>query len=133
MRRLLLIAVIAAGAAVTMTTALAHHSFSATYETGKQIKLDGAIAQFVYRNPHSFVHIDAPDASGVSQRWAVEWGGTGQLAQAGVKRDSLKVGDKVTINGRPSRVPGEYRVLMVNLTRPADGFTWGRGANEVVD
>ena len=60
---------------------------------------------------------------GVSQRWAVEWGGTGQLAQAGVKRDTLKVGDKVHISGRPSRVPGEYRVLMVNLTRPADGFT----------
>jgi hypothetical protein len=89
--------------------------------------------QFVYRNPHSFVHVDAPDASGVSQRWAVEWGGTTQLAQAGVKRDSLKIGDKVVINGRPSRVPGEYRVLMQNLSRPSDGFTWGRGANEVVD
>jgi hypothetical protein len=120
-------------AALAMTSVIAHHSFSATYEISKQVTLDGAIAQFVYRNPHSFVHIDAPDAKGASQRWAVEWGGTGQLAQAGVKRDSLKVGDKVVINGRPSRVPGEYRVLMVNLTRPADGFTWGRGANEVVD
>jgi hypothetical protein len=30
-------------------------------------------------------------------------------------------------------VPGEYRVLMVNLVRPSDGFTWGRRANEVVD
>ena len=49
-----------------------------------------------------------------------------------MKRDTLKVGDKVLIGGRPSRVPGEYRVLMVNLT-PGDGFTWGRGANEVVD
>ena len=47
--------------------------------------------------------------------------------------DVVKVGDKVVISGRPSRVPGEYRVLMVNLKRPADGFTWGRGANEVVD
>ena len=124
---------IAAAAALTASTAFAHHSFSATYETTKAIKLEGAIVQFIYRNPHSFVHIDAPDANGVSQRWAVEWGGTGQLAQSGVKRDSLKVGDKVVINGRPSRVPGEYRVLMVNLTRPADGFNWGRGANEVVD
>ena len=80
MRRLL----VAAGfAALAMTTVTAHHSFSATYETGKQVTLDGAIAQFVYRNPHSFVHIDAPDDKGVSQRWAVEWGGTGQLAQAG--------------------------------------------------
>jgi Family of unknown function (DUF6152) len=130
MRTLLLITV---AAALTASTTLAHHSFAATYETGKSITLEGAIVQFVYRNPHSFVHIDAPDPSGVSQRWAVEWGGTSQLAQAGVKRDSLKIGDKVVISGRPSRVPGEYRVLMVNLKRPSDGFTWGRGSNEVVD
>jgi Family of unknown function (DUF6152) len=130
MRKLLLITV---AAVLTASTVSAHHSFAATYETGKSITLEGSIVQFVYRNPHSFVHIDAPDASGVSQRWAVEWGGTTQLAQAGVKRDSLKVGDKVVISGRPSRVPGEYRVLMVNLSRPSDGFTWGRGTNEVVD
>ena len=135
MRRLMLVAVslAAAGAALAASTAFAHHSFGATYEISKAIKLEGKIVQFVYRNPHSFVHVEAPDASGASQRWAVEWGGTAQLAQAGVKRDSLKVGDKVVIIGRPSRVPGEYRVLMVNLTRPADGFTWGRGASEVVD
>jgi Family of unknown function (DUF6152) len=130
MRRLFLIA---AALALTSSSSFAHHSFAATYETGKSIKLEGAIVQFVYRNPHSFVHVDAPDANGVSQRWAVEWGGTTQLAQAGVKRDSLKVGDKVVISGRPSRVPGEYRVLMVNLSRPSDGFAWGRGTNEVVD
>jgi hypothetical protein len=130
MRRLFLIA---AALALTSSSSFAHHSFAATYETGKSIKLEGAIVQFVYRNPHSFVHVDAPDANGVSQRWAVEWGGTTQLAQAGVKRDSLKVGDKVVISGRPSRVPGEYRALMVNLSRPSDGFAWGRGTNEVVD
>jgi hypothetical protein len=79
------------------------------------------------------VHIEAPDAEGATQRWAVEWGGTAQLTTAGVTRESLKVGDKVTIVARPSRVPGEYRVLMVNLNRPSDGFTWGRNAGEVVD
>ncbi len=124
-----------AGLAVALAaaTASAHHSFSATYEVDKQVKVEGSIVQFVYRNPHSFVHVEVPETGGAAHRWAVEWGGTGQLAQAGVKRDSLKVGDKVIIVGRPSRVPGEYRVLMVNLTRPADGFTWGRNASEVVD
>ena len=130
MRRLILFT---AAALLIASSTFAHHSFGATYETSKSIKLEGTIAQFVYRNPHSFVHIEALDESGAMQRWAVEWGGTSQLAQAGVKRDSLKVGDKVIINGRPSRVPGEYRVLMVNLSRPADGFSWGRNANEVVD
>ena len=115
------------------TAAAAHHSFGATYEIEKQVKLEGTLVQFVYRNPHSFVHIEAPDADGVTQRWAVEWGGTAQLSNQGVNRETLKVGDKVVITGRPSRVPGEYRVLMVNLVRPSDGFSWGRRTGEVVD
>ena len=131
MRRLI-IPVVATALAIA-ATASAHHSFGATYEVSKQIKLEGSIVQFVYRNPHSFVHVEAADASGAQQRWAIEWGGTAQLTTAGVKRDTLKVGDKVVITGRPSRVPGEYRVLMVTLTRPSDGFQWGRGTGEVVD
>jgi len=131
MRRLLYLAILAVF--VGGTAASAHHSFGATYEVSKQVKVEGKIVQFVYRNPHSFVHVEATDADGVQQRWAVEWGGTAQLTTQGVKRDSLKVGDKVTIVGRPSRVPGEYRLLMVNLTRPADGFTWGRNGADVVD
>ena len=111
----------------------AHHSFSATYETGKQVKIDGTIAQFVYRNPHSFVHVEEPDSAGAPQRWAIEWSGTAQLTGQGIKRDTLKVGDKVAVVGRPSRVPGEYRLLMVSLLRASDGFSWGRNGGEVVD
>ena len=120
-------------ALLVVGAASAHHSFGATYEISKEIKLEGKIVQFVYRNPHSFVHVEAPDTAGAVQRWAIEWGGTAQLTGQGVNRDTLKVGDQVTVVGRPSRVPGEYRVLMVNLVRPVDGFTWGRRANEVVD
>ena len=130
MRTLVLLA---AAVVLVVTSASAHHSFGATYEVSKQIKLEGKIAQFVYRNPHSFVHVEAPDAEGVQQRWAIEWGGTAQLTNTGVQRDTLKVGDHVLVTGRPSRVPGEYRVLLVTLVRPSDGFTWGRGTNEVVD
>ena len=118
----------------TLTTGVsAHHSFGATYEIAKEIKLQGKLVQVVYRNPHSFVHIEAPDANGVKQRWAVEWGGTAQLSNQGVKRNSLSVGDELVITARPSRAPGEYRVLMVTLTRPSDGFGWGRGAGQVVE
>ena len=123
-------------AAVCLTiasAAFAHHSFGATYEISKEIKLDGKIVQFVYRNPHSFVHVEAPDPAGAQQRWAIEWAGTAQLTGQGITRDTLKVGDAVTVVGRPSRVPGEYRVLMVNLKRPSDGFVWGSRANEIVD
>ena len=53
---------------MTVTTVFAHHSFGATYDTSKQVKIEGKLVQFVYRNPHSFVHIEAPDASGAVQR-----------------------------------------------------------------
>jgi hypothetical protein len=131
MRRVLFIllgAVLAAAAAAS-----AHHSYAATYDVANEIKLEGKLVQFVYRNPHSFVHVQAPDKDGVMQRWAVEWAGTGQLAEAGVQRDTLKVGDHVVITGRPSRVAGEYRALMVTLLRPSDKFTWGGRAGQVVD
>ena len=122
-------------AAVLLTGAVAyaHHSYAATYDTSREVKLEGKLVQFVYRNPHSFVHVQAPDASGAMQRWSVEWAGTAQLDNQGVKRESLKVGDEVVIIGRPSRVTGEYRALMVSLKRPLDGFTWGARTGEVVD
>ena len=120
-------------AALCATAAYAHHSYAATYDTSKDIKLEGKLVQFVYRNPHSFVHLEVTDDKGVPQRWAVEWSGGGQLANQGVQKDSLKVGDIVVIQGRPSRVTGEYRALMVNLKRPKDGFTWGGRGGQVVD
>ena len=113
--------------------AFAHHSYGATYDTKKEIKLEGKLAQFVYRNPHSFVRMTAPDEHGTVQRWAVEWSGTSQLANDGVTRESLKVGDAIVVTARPSRVPNEYRVLMVRLTRPSDGFSWGSRGGQVVD
>ena len=113
--------------------AYAHHSYGATYDTSKEVQVKGKLAQFVFRNPHSFVHVQAPDEKGVQQRWAVEWAGTTQLDNTGVKRDSLRVGDEVIIVGRPSRVAGEYRLLMVTLKRPLDGFSWGPRSGEIVD
>jgi hypothetical protein len=130
MRRMLFLVV--AGMIAAGSAAYAHHSYAATYDTTKEIKIEGKLVQFMYRNPHSFVHVEANDDKGMPQRWAVEWSGGGQLANQGVTKDSLKVGDQVVIMGRPSRVTGEFRALMVNLKRPADGFTWG-GRGQVVD
>ena len=110
---------------ITGTAASAHHSYAATYDVTKEVTLSGKLVQFVYRNPHSFVHIMVPDEKGVQQRWAVEWSGTTQLGAQGVNRESLKVGDEVVITARPSRVAGEYRALMIKLKRTSDGFSWG--------
>lgn len=131
--RWLSFAFVLALAALSAGTADAHHSFAATYNSGEEIQIEGKLVQFAFRNPHSFVHIEAPDEYGEVQRWAIEWSGTGALASQGVQRTTLRAGDHVIVTGRPSRTPGEYRVQMLTLTRPADGFEWGRRANEVID
>ena len=129
MRRVLLFA--AAVSCAATTAAFAHHSYAATYDVTREVKLEGRLVQFVYRNPHSFVHVMANDG-GTAARWAVEWSGTTQLGNSGVNKETLKVGDHVVIMGRPSRVPGEYRALMLTLKRPSDGFAWG-SAGQTVD
>ena len=128
-----LVILVVAGALLFGTAAYAHHSFGATYHGNETVTLDGKLVQFVFRNPHSFVHIEAPDANGHTQRWAVEWSGARALVGQGVERQTLRAGDEVIITGRPSRTPGEYRVQMLTLHRPLDGFGWGDRPGEVID
>jgi hypothetical protein len=131
MRRNILL--IVAATLLISTAAYAHHSYAATYDTTKEVKVEGILVQFELRNPHAFVTIKAKDKEGVMQRWSVEWAGVSQLDNAGIKKESLKVGDDIVIVGNPSRVPGEFRLLMVNLKRPLDGFSWGSKPGEKVD
>ena len=125
MKRAMLALVIAAAAVVSGGRAYAHHSFAATYFEDKTQKVEGKLVQFLFRNPHSFVQVEAEDDKGQVIRWAVEWGAGGQLGRQGVTRDTLKPGDHVIITGNPGRNPEDHRLRMVNITRPSDGWKWG--------
>jgi hypothetical protein len=118
---------------VSGLTPRAHHSFAATYDEAKTVKIEGKLVQFLFRNPHSFVHVMAPDQRGEVQRWAVEWGGTGQLGAQGVTRETLRPGDVVVITGNPGRNPADFRVRMVTLRRTSDGYGWGEREGERFD
>jgi hypothetical protein len=110
--------------------AAAHHSFTATYFEDRTMAIEGKLLQFMFRNPHSFVHVEAPDEKGELHRWAVEWGGAGQLSGQGVTNQTLRVGDVVSITGNPGRDPSDFRLRMQYLRRPSDGFEWGRNPGE---
>ena len=112
-----------AGVLLSGATAYAHHSFAATYVTEKEVKIEGDLITFMFRNPHSFVHVMAPDEKGQMQRWAIEWAAAGQLN--GIARDTLKVGDHVIVTGNPGRNPADHRLRMKTITRPSDGWKWG--------
>lgn len=125
MKRTLLFLVVAAATMLsTQVNVFAHHSFAATYFEDQKITIQGKLVQFLYRNPHSFVHVEAPDDKGVMQTWAVEWGAGGQLSRDGVTRESLKPGDVVIITGNPGRNPDDHRIRMQSITRPSDGWGW---------
>ena len=112
------------GAVVSAVPLLAHHSFAATYFDDKTETVEGNLVQFVFRNPHSFVHVEAPDDKGQLIRWAVEWGSGQQLSGQGVAADTLKFGDHVVITGNPGRNPEDHRMRMHSIVRPKDGWKW---------
>ena len=95
--------------------------------------IEGELVQFLFRNPHSFVHLMVKEKDGSMVRYAVEWGGAGQLGGQGVTRETLKIGDFVVITGSPGRNAKDHRVRMVSLHRPKDGYTYGRRPGEVFD
>jgi DNA/RNA endonuclease YhcR with UshA esterase domain len=111
-------------AALSASSASAHHSFAATYFVDQEITVEGTLSQFLYRNPHSFVKVDAKDDKGNVQTWSVEWGGGAQLTQEHVTRDTLKPGDHVIVTGNPGRDPGEHRIRLHKIVRPSDGWKW---------
>jgi hypothetical protein len=111
--------------------AAAHHSFSATYIESESMTITGTVVQFLFRNPHSMVHIDAADDIGKTQRWAVEWGSAGQLGGAGIARDTLKTGDEVQITGNPGRIPSEHRMRLTSIRRKNGEAIWGTRPGEV--
>jgi hypothetical protein len=105
-------------------TAYAHHSFAATYYVDQEITIKGSMSQFLYRNPHSFVKVDAKDDKGNPVSWSVEWGGGAQLTQDHINRDTLKPGDQVVVSGNPGRDPAEHRLRLHKIVRPGDGWKW---------
>jgi hypothetical protein len=103
---------------------LAHHSFSATYDSANKVEIEGVVKEFVWRNPHSFMRIDVTDKSGEVKTWALEWGSTNDLTQAQITRTTLKPGDKIIVTGEPARDQSSLRLLIVSVNRPSDGFSW---------
>ena len=79
--------------------ALAHHSFNAEFDDKKTITLTGAVTKIEWFNPHIWVYVDVKDASGNPQHWQCEGGAPNSLVRNGWTRNSLKIGDEITIDG----------------------------------
>jgi len=124
-RRLVLISLNAVTAlALGGGLALAHHSATATYIVGKSVKIEGTLKELIWRNPHSYIKVEAPDDKGEMQIWVIEGAAPGQLAEQGLTANRLRPGDKVIVTGLPGRIAEDHRLLLETVERPSDGFKW---------
>jgi hypothetical protein len=85
------------------SAALAHHSFSAEYDSSKQITVKGVVQKVAWVNPHAYVFVDVKDENGKLTTWAFESLSPNALARQGWTRNSLKVGEAVTVDGYPAK------------------------------
>ena len=127
--RLLTFAAVALGAVIALRSApaLAHHSFAAEFDAEKPIKLTGAVMQIDWTNPHVWFYINVKNEAGRMERWAWEMGAPHQLQQRGWLRETMKVGDIVTVEGSLAR-DGSKRAN-ARLVTTADGRTLGAASS----
>jgi hypothetical protein len=77
----------------------AHHSFAAEYDASKAVRITGVISKVEWTNPHSYLYIDVKDDQGKLLTWTCEGGAPNALSRRGFRRNDIKIGDTVTIDG----------------------------------
>jgi hypothetical protein len=120
-----------AGVLMAMVVPLfAHHSFSAEFDSNKQVTLEGTVVMMEWVNPHSWLHIDVPQPDGSVVRWKIEGGSPSVLFRKGWNRDSLPAGTKVKVVGFQAK-DGSFRASSRDLQFP-DGrrMDLGGSSNE---
>ena len=81
----------------------AHHSFAAEYDSKQLITLKGVITKVEWTNPHIYIYIDVKDANGEVTNWSLEGYPPNTLKRTGFSRDSLKIGDEITVTAYKSK------------------------------
>jgi len=100
MRAYLLGGLIAAVLLLTGGKALAHHSFAAEFDRNKPIKLTGTVTKVEWTNPHVWVYFNVKDEqTGKVENWGFEMGPPHGLQRQGWRRETLKIGEVVTVEG----------------------------------
>ena len=116
--------------AVAAVPAFAHHS-GAMFERDKEVTLNGVIKELQWTNPHSWIEVMVPDATGKDVQWSLEMEGPNVMHRQGWNAKTIQPGDKVTIVAHPlkdGRSGGSY----ISIKLP-DGRVLGRGAPKAAE
>jgi len=111
----------AAGCALLLSQAplSAHHSFAAEFDADKPVKFpDATVTRVMLINPHSWIYVDVKMPDGKVENWAIEAGSPNILMRRGITKDTLKVGQKIVVDGYQSK-DGSKRANGRDLTLPS--------------
>ena len=94
-----LLGVIGAASLLAAMPAESHHSFAAEFDINRPVTLTGPVTRIEWTNPHAWIFIDAKDANGNVQNWAIELVGINDLLRRGWPRGRVKEGDVINVDG----------------------------------
>jgi len=79
--------------------AMAHHSFEAEYDGSRTVTLTGIVTKVDWVNPHAYIFVTTKDDAGAPKEMRIELGPPYALVRGGWKKDTVKIGDKITVEG----------------------------------
>ena len=123
---------LAASVFLTAAPLLAHHSFSAEYDSAKRVTLKGIVSKVDWMNPHVYFYIDVKDDSGAITNWALEMGPPNGLQRSGWTRNTIKVGDEVVVDGTLAK-DGSKQANARSVTMAATGKKLGAASSEATN
>lgn len=113
------------GTAVTLCVVIgaasslaAHHSFSAEYDINKPVAFQGVVTKVEWTNPHARIYVDVSDAKGAVTNWNLELASPSALNRNGWSSRTLKVGDKVKVDGFEGRAAKTFRLNAKSIILP---------------
>ena len=105
------------------TAALAHHSISGVYDSGRQVTIDGRVVEFQFVNPHPVLIVAPARAEAAAGTWRLEMDNRYELAEIGVTAKTFKPGEHVIATGSAAR-DESHSLYLMKLHRPADGLRY---------
>ena len=111
---------------------VAHHSFSAEFDAAKPISLTGYVTKIDWTNPHVWIYMNVKDEKGVTANWGFEMGPPHLLQGQGWKRDSLKIGDEVKVEGSMAK-NGSKKMNARSVVMAKTGVRLGAASSQAIN